>query len=86
MRGFTYATHVAMLVGLPFVSSSWIVVSSLVLFASGKTGVLLAATATSSPTEETFELNATRLRMLVLHTATIGMALLVAIVLGFTSR
>ncbi len=83
---FTYSTQVAVLLALPFLPSLWEMLLVLLLFAAGKTIVVVSTAGTSSLGEvsSTFVWNRRRAMILRVGTATASAA--VAVVLIASSR
>lgn len=79
---YTYSTHLAMLLGLPFVSSIASVATALLLFAVGKTLVLFATLGRNVHPDRPFESRTTRFGIFTLHVTTVGVSLVVLIALS----
>jgi hypothetical protein len=82
---FTYSTHLAILVALPFLSSLGSMVAVIAIFAIGKTIVLAATLGTTSTQELLPRFDSSRRRMHALRLTTATASILVAAALIATS-
>jgi hypothetical protein len=76
---FTYSTHLAMLAGVPFASSTASLVIALILFAFGKSLVLASTLRRDSVRDSAFRSRTTRFGVFTLHVVTVGTSMLAVI-------
>jgi hypothetical protein len=77
---FTYSTHLAVLLALPFLSSAWAMVAGVAVFAAGKTLVLVGVIGAESLDDVPVHWDPRRIAVLRVATATASLLLAAALV------